>query len=67
MKRFGAFLIAATVLLAAPTRAAVTSLSADSNDAYLADYAKQPGVVKLPSGLIRASDTTKKRIDCSHS
>ncbi|MEI9932194.1 MAG: FKBP-type peptidyl-prolyl cis-trans isomerase [Rhizomicrobium sp.] len=52
MKRFGAFLIAATVLLAAPTRAAVTSLSADSNAAYLADYAKQPGVVKLPSGLM---------------
>jgi FKBP-type peptidyl-prolyl cis-trans isomerase len=52
MKRFGAVLVAAVVLVAASAQAAVTSLSAESNAAYLADYAKQPGVIKLTSGLM---------------
>lgn len=52
MKRFGVFLVAAATYVAAPAHAAVTSLTAESNAAYLADYAKQPGVIKKTSGLM---------------
>ena len=52
MKRFGAFLVAAAIFAVAPAYAAVTSLSAESNAAYLANYAKQPGVITKPSGLM---------------
>jgi FKBP-type peptidyl-prolyl cis-trans isomerase len=52
MKRFGAILVAAAVLATASAQAAVTSLSAESNAAYLADYAKQRGVNRTTSGLM---------------
>lgn len=52
MKRFGAILVAAAMYVVVPAQAAVTSLSAESNAAYLADYAKQPGVIKRTSGLM---------------
>ena len=52
MKRFGGVLAAAAVFVSVSAQAAVTSLSADSNAAYIADFRKSPGVVTRPSGLM---------------
>ena len=52
MIRIGAFLAVLAVMAAASAQAAVGSLSAEANAAYLADYAKQRGVIIRPSGLM---------------
>lgn len=52
MRRIGTVLAALAVLAAVSAHAAVGSLSAEANAAYLADYAKQRGIVIRPSGLM---------------
>ncbi|HTT97299.1 MAG TPA: FKBP-type peptidyl-prolyl cis-trans isomerase [Rhizomicrobium sp.] len=52
MKRFGAFLAVAAILAPVVAFAAAGPLSLEANAAYLANYAKQPGVIVRPSGLM---------------
>jgi len=52
MRRIGAFLAVLAVMAATSAQAAVGSLSAEANAAYLADYAKQRGIIVRPSGLM---------------
>ena len=52
MRRIGAFLAVLAVMAATSAQAAVGSLSAEANAAYLADYAKQHGTIVRPSGLM---------------
>ena len=52
MKRFGVVLAAVAVFVSVAAHAAVTSLSADSNAAFIADFKKKPGAVTRPSGLM---------------
>lgn len=52
MKRFGAVLVVLAALAATSAQAAMGSLSAEANAAYLADYAKQRGIIVRPSGLM---------------
>jgi FKBP-type peptidyl-prolyl cis-trans isomerase len=52
MKRFGAFLAVAAILAPIAAFAAAGSLSLEANAAYLADFAKQHGVIVRPSGLM---------------
>ena len=52
MKRFGVFLAVAAMLAPVTAFAAAGALSQEANAAYLADYAKQPGVNVRPSGLM---------------
>ena len=52
MKRIGAIFAALAVFAAASAHAAVGSLSAEANAAFLADYAKQRGIIIRPSGLM---------------
>lgn len=51
MFRYAAALAAVMLLFNAPASAADSSLSADANAAFLANNAKQKGVVTRPSGL----------------
>lgn len=51
MSRLGAFAVAALALLTASAWGADASLSPAANAAFLAAYAKKPGVVTRPSGL----------------
>jgi FKBP-type peptidyl-prolyl cis-trans isomerase FklB len=51
MFQFGAVLAAAMLLLSVPASAADNSLSAEANAAFLANNAKQTGVIMRPSGL----------------
>jgi FKBP-type peptidyl-prolyl cis-trans isomerase len=52
MRRFGAVLTVLAALAMIPAHAAVVSLSAESNATYLADYARQRGIIIRPSGLM---------------
>jgi FKBP-type peptidyl-prolyl cis-trans isomerase len=52
MRRFGAVLAVLATLVAVSAHAAMTSLSAESNAAYLTDYAKTRGIIIQPSGLM---------------
>jgi len=52
MKRLGAFLAAMAILAPVAAFAASGPLSQEANAAYLADYAKQKGVIVRPSGLM---------------
>ena len=52
MKRIGAIFAVLAVFAAATAHAAVGSLSAEANAAFLADYAKQRGIIIRPSGLM---------------
>ena len=52
MGRFGAILAVLAAVAAISAHAAVGSLSAEANAAYLSDYAKQRGVIIRPSGLM---------------
>jgi FKBP-type peptidyl-prolyl cis-trans isomerase len=52
MKHFAGVLAALVILAATGAQAAVSSLSAEANAAYLADFAKQKGVIVRPSGLM---------------
>lgn len=52
MTRIGAIFAALAVFAAVSAHAAVGSLSAEANAAFLADYAKQRGIVIRPSGLM---------------
>ena len=52
MKRFGVFLAAAALMTSLSAHAAVTSLSAEANAAFVADFAKKPGVHVNASGLM---------------
>jgi len=52
MKRFGVILAVVAMLAPVPAFAAAGSLSQEANAAFLADFAKQPGVVTRPSGLM---------------
>ena len=49
--RFGALIAALVTMVAVSAQAADPSLSAAANQKYLADFAKQPGVIKTASGL----------------
>jgi len=51
MIRFG-ILLAALVAFSVPAGAANSALSPEANAAFLADYAKKPGVYSRPSGLM---------------
>jgi FKBP-type peptidyl-prolyl cis-trans isomerase len=46
------FFLAALVVVSASAQAAVNALSLEANRQYLADYAKQSGVIVRPSGLM---------------
>jgi FKBP-type peptidyl-prolyl cis-trans isomerase len=52
MRRIGALLAVLAVMVTTSAQAAVGSLSAEANAAFLADYAKQRGIVIRPSGLM---------------
>jgi FKBP-type peptidyl-prolyl cis-trans isomerase len=52
MKRFGIFVAVIAMLAPIAALAAAGSLSAEANAAYLADFAKQKGVITRPSGLM---------------
>jgi FKBP-type peptidyl-prolyl cis-trans isomerase len=52
MRRIGAIFAALAVFAAVSAHAAVGSLSAEANAAFIADYAKQRGIVIRPSGLM---------------
>ncbi len=51
MKAIGGLVAALAMVAAVCAHAAVSSLSAQANAAYLADNAKKPGVITRPSGL----------------
>jgi FKBP-type peptidyl-prolyl cis-trans isomerase FklB len=51
MIRFGILLVAA-LAFAGPALAANSALSPEANAAFLADYAKKPGVFQRPDGLM---------------
>jgi FKBP-type peptidyl-prolyl cis-trans isomerase FklB len=52
MLRIGIVLAAALACFSLSAQAADSALGAQANDAFLADYAKKPGVVTRPSGLM---------------
>jgi FKBP-type peptidyl-prolyl cis-trans isomerase len=52
MKRFGIFVVVIAMLAPITALAAAGGLSPEANAAYLADYAKQKGVITKPSGLM---------------